>query len=194
MNVIQFHISVSQSISQCLKRLGPRLVICTTVRTTAQQLSRHSKVFHSKSIVRQKSEGEIKLAKKASGPVADKKRDSGVAKAQTSAIKEQQRVIQTDHNSNEEELMAAIFGDSSNLASVNASVACIGRIAKSLLRKCVAKLNSKAIWIYIDALTYSQIISSVKDFGEPNVGYLIKCLKEAAQEDEVPTAPGERNT
>jgi hypothetical protein len=92
--------------------------------------------------------------------------------------------VQTGKKSDEEELMNAIFGEAINLTTVNFSVACIGPTAKLLLTDCIERGNAKANWIYIDALTYSQVIATAKEFGEASSGYLIKCLKEAMQPEE----------
>lgn len=182
----------------CLGRLEnecARLILCTTVHATAQQLARHLKVFHSRSLTRPESGGDLNKTIGGGGlnvaAVTGQKRRSSTIKGRASLTPSKQpppqpipaQIIKKSQ-SDEEELMNAIFGEAINLTTVNFSVACVGPTAKLLLTDCIERGNAKASWIYIDALTYSQIITAGINFGEGSSGFLIKSLKEAMQPEE----------
>ncbi|KAI6176567.1 hypothetical protein M3Y97_00812100 [Aphelenchoides bicaudatus] len=200
-NVDQLPESLYNHLCLCLGRLEnecARLILCTTLHATAQQLARHLKVFHSRSILRPESAGDATKPIGAAGlnvsAVTGQKRRISTAKQPPAVNVVKQQVVssvvaQANRKSDEEELMSTLFGDSINLTNVNFSVCCVGPTAKLLLTDCIERGNAKASWIYIDALTYSQVISAAKEFGEASSGYLIKCLKEAMQvEDQSPRA------
>ncbi|KAI6241729.1 Dynein heavy chain, cytoplasmic [Aphelenchoides fujianensis] len=189
-NVDQLPEDIYNHMCLCLDRLEiecARLILSTTVHSAAQRLSHHIKVFNSKSTFRPESGGggakggELNVA-----AITGQKRRASSTKASPIPVKKLTTPPKTQKPA-EDALMEAMFGVDAinyNLGNVNFSIACIGPSAKLVLSECIRRGNAKASWIYIDALTYTQVISATTEFGEASSGYLVKCLKEAMIPDE----------
>ncbi|KAI6214684.1 Dynein heavy chain, cytoplasmic [Aphelenchoides besseyi] len=187
-NVDQLPDLVYNHMCLCLDRLEvecARLILCTTIHSAAQRLSHHIKVFNSKSAQRPESGGGPKVGELNVAAITGQKRRSSSIKAQAPAKKLSSPP--KAHKPSEDALMELMFSADAlnyNLSNVNFSIACIGSSAKWVLSECIRRGNAKASWIYIDALTYNQVISASNEFGETSHGYLLKCLKEAMIPDE----------
>lgn len=184
-NVDQLTEDLYKYLLLCLTKIEKecaRLILCTTVHQTAQHLSRHVKIFHSKIAVARAESGDAKTGRSSLNVAAVMKQKNSLNKPPISIPETSLKKSTTD----EDDLMNVIFGEATNLTTVNFSIACIGPTARLILNDCIERGKVKVSWIYIDALTYSQVISGGKEFGEASSGYLIKCLKDAMQAEEPP--------
>ncbi|CAD5220685.1 unnamed protein product [Bursaphelenchus xylophilus] len=154
-----------------------RLILCSTNTSFAHRLSNHVKLF----LHHQANENKSSMDKLAPKSTPVKRRRSSVAPPTAAGQRPpQQKEVEKSTKNPEDIVNDALFGAEAinfTMSNVNFALACAGSSAKDALIATMSKTNSRATWIYFDALEHNQLVSSEEDFGEDNLGYLIKSLR-----------------